>query len=165
MTNLDIGAHFWSGEHADSHTQHVPVKGTALAAQTLAGTADINTYASLPTPLTYTLTLLGSRPWLCLIHLSAFVNLSTNNAELVLALDISGMTTIAAGSNPEDRLHLLAKSPIAVGLAMSDYASVNPGATVFELKYAGSAGVISDVAMDVVPLCYFPGAPSQFAAA
>jgi hypothetical protein len=135
---------------------HAPVKGTALAAQTLAATAGITSYASLPTPLTYTLTLVGG-PWLCLFHLNAFVDIGVNNVEVALALNITGTTTIAAGSNPEDRLHVTAKSPVGAALSLSDYAVVNAGATVFELRYAATgAAVVSDVAMAIIPLGYMP---------
>jgi hypothetical protein len=135
---------------------HAPVKGSATAAQTLAATANIDTYASLPSPLVYTLTLTGG-PWLCLFSLAAFANIAVNNVELSLALDISGSVTVPAGSHPEDRLHVLAKSPVAATLSRADYAPVNAGATVFELKYAATgAATVSDVAFSVIPLGFLP---------
>ena len=129
-----------------------PAKGTALAAQALTATANINTYASLPTPLVFTVTR-ADGPWLCLFDLAAYVDIAANNVEIALALNISGATTVAAGSHSEDRLHANAKSPIGTVLSLSDYAIINRGATTFELKYAATgAATVSDVAMQIVPL-------------
>jgi hypothetical protein len=140
------------GHYAPSPGRPAPAKGTALAAQTLAATANINTYASLPTPLRFTITR-ADGPWLCLFDLSAYVDIAANNVEVALALDITGATTVPAGSHPEDRLHANAKSPIGSVLSLSDYATINNGATTFELRYAATGAVtVSDVAMQIVPL-------------
>ena len=152
MSDFDIGPHFWSSEHTNDHARHVPLKGTATAAQALAATADINTYASLPAPLKTTVSFL-SGPWECLFHLAAYVDIAANNVAVALALDFSGATTLAAGANPEDRLHVNAKSPIGSTLSLSDYAFVNPGDTVIELKYAATgAATVSDVSLNIIPL-------------
>jgi hypothetical protein len=140
------------GHYAPGLARPAPVKGTALAAQALTATANINTYASLPTPVTYTLTL-AEGPWICLFALAAYVEIAANNVEVALALNITGASTVAAGSHSEDRLHVVAKSPVGTGLSLSDYATVNKGATTFELKYAATgAATVSDVAMQIVPI-------------
>jgi hypothetical protein len=152
VTATDFGSHHWSAAHTNGHARHAPVKGTALAAQPVTATANIGTYAPLPTPVIGTLTLLGG-PWLCLFDLAAYIDIGANNVEVSLALDITGTTTVPAGSNPEDRLHVLAKSPIAATLSLADYASVNAGDTTFELKYAATgAATVSDIAMSIVPI-------------
>jgi hypothetical protein len=152
MTDFDIGGHFWSDEHTNDHARHVPLKGAATAVQPIAATGAITTYASLPTPLTTTLSFV-SGPWLCLFILTAYVDVAANNVEVALSLDFSGATVLAAGTNTEDRLHVNAKQPVGSTLSRSDYAFVNPGDTVIELKYAATgAANVSDVALAVLPL-------------
>jgi hypothetical protein len=152
MTDFDIGPHFWSVEHTNDHARHTPLKGSATAAQPITATANISTYASLPTPLTTTLSFV-SGPWVVLFILTAYVDIGANNVEVALSLDFSGATVLAAGTNTEDRLHVNAKSPVGSTLSRSDWAYVNPGDTVIELKYAATgAATVSDVALAVIPL-------------
>jgi hypothetical protein len=151
MTDVNIGAHFWSDEHLRDHVTHDPTKGTALTAQILPATTNINTYASFPAPLVGTVTTIYG-PWLALVHLAAYVDIATNNVEVALALDLTGATTTPAGSNPEDRLHVTAKSPVGSTLSLSDYATLNVGVTTVELKYAGGPATVSDVALAIIPL-------------
>jgi hypothetical protein len=159
VSDFDIGAHFWSAEHTSDHARHTPAKGTNLAVQATAATADLNTYTSFPSPLTATVSF-DSGPWLCLLILAAYVETAVNNVEVVLSLDFSGATTLAAGTNPEDRLHLNAKSPAGSTLALSDYGFLNPGDTVVELKYAATgAANVSDIALAVIPMRHQIGAP------
>jgi hypothetical protein len=150
--DINIGPHFWSVEHFGEHARHAPAKGTALAPQAVTATVDLNTYASLPTPLTAPLTMV-SGPWVALFLLSAYVDIGANNVEVALALDVSGATTVVAGANPEDRLHVQAKSPVAATLSLADYGVINQGDHVLELKYVASgAATVSDVALSVLPL-------------
>ena len=152
MSDFDIGPHFWSSEHTSDHARHAPLKGSATAAQPVATTGAITTYASLPAPLATTLSFV-SGPWVCLFILTAYVDIGANNVEVALSLDFSGATVLAAGTNTEDRLHVNAKSPVGSTLSRSDYAFVNPGDTVIELKYASTgAATVSDVALAVIPL-------------
>ena len=152
MTDFDIGAHFWSNEHTNDHARHIPLKGAATAAQPVTATGGIGSYASLPVPLTTTLSFV-SGPWVCLFILTAYVDIGANNVEVALSLDFSGATVLAAGTNTEDRLHVNAKSPVGSTLSRSDWAFVNPGDTVIELKYAATgAATVSDVALAVKPL-------------
>jgi hypothetical protein len=76
-----------------------------------------------------------------------------NNVQVALALDMSGANTVAAGSHTEDRMRVNAKSPTGATLSLVDFASVEGGDTVYELKYASTgAATVSDVAFAIVPL-------------
>ena len=157
MTSADIniGPHFWSDEHFGEHARHAPANGTALAAQTVASTGSITTYQSFPTPVTATLVMV-SGPWLVLFLLAAYVDIGANNVEVACALEVSGATTVAAGDNPEDRLHVFAKSPIAATLSLAEYVQpVYQGDNNLELKYAATgAATISDITLSAIPLSH-----------
>jgi hypothetical protein len=126
-------------------------KGKATTPQAITATANINTYASLPTPLVVAYVLPAA--WTCLFILTAFVDTTTNNVEVACSLDFSGATVLAAGTNSEDRLHVNGKSPVGITLSREDYASVNQGTTNIELKYAATgAATLSDVALAIIPI-------------
>jgi len=76
-----------------------PAKGTALAAQALTATANINTYASLPTPLVFTVTR-ADGPWLCLFDLAAYVDIAANNVEIALPPPWPPARTAKTASTP-----------------------------------------------------------------
>jgi hypothetical protein len=80
------------------------------------------------------------------------IDITVNNAEVAFALDISGMTNVAAGSQPQDRLHVVAKSPISATFSLARVRTLLDGQTVFELKYAGSSCDVEDVSFEIIPL-------------
>jgi hypothetical protein len=117
----------------------------------LPATTDINTYLSFPTPVSVTIDF-PFGDWRSLLLFSMHIDLTTNNAEVAFALDISGMTNVAAGSQPQDRLHVIAKSPISATFSLARVRTLLDGRTTFELKYAGSSCDVEDVSFEVIPL-------------
>jgi hypothetical protein len=152
VTDTDIGGHFWSDQHLGEHARHPPMKTVISTAQAVPATAGITTYASFPTPVRETLTFIGG-PWLCAVFLAAYVDIGVNNVEIALALDTAA---VPAGSKPENRLHLNAKSPAGTTLTMSEYETVNAGDITFELMHAGGAATVSDIKLAVIPLGLLP---------
>jgi hypothetical protein len=130
---------------------HLPFEKDSSATVSLPATAGITTYSSFPTPVSVT----GQFPaghWQVLFLFSAHIDITINNAECALALDFSGVTNIPAGSKPQDRLHVIAKSPISATFSLSRVAIVKQGVTTIELKYAGSAFNVEDVSLEIVPI-------------
>jgi len=129
-----------------------PYRGVSNNTQAFPGSANINTYVSLPTPLAADVSLAGAESWLCLSVLSAYVDTVNNNTEVALALNVTGATSIPAGSRPEARLHLLGKTPIAVTVSHQTTDILGPGISHVELMAAGNACNLSNVAFSVTPL-------------
>lgn len=133
----------------------VPFKNVNTAAQNLVATANITTYAPLPTPMVSNVTVIAGN-WLCLFVITVYINTTSNNTEVSLAMNVSGGTNIPAGSRTEDRLHVLAKSPIGSSINQVIWAMVNPGTNRFEVQHSGQACTISDLAFSFIPLLLLP---------
>jgi hypothetical protein len=149
--------YFGSAWHYNSH-ELLAIRGAKVdpfevdtaASVTVAATANITTYASLPTPATLNVTL--ANDWRCLFLFSLHIDLAVNNADVAAALDFSGAATIAAGSRPQDRLHVVAKSPISATFSLARVAVVPGGTTRVELMHAGDGFTMTDGSLEVVPL-------------
>jgi hypothetical protein len=133
----------------------VPFKNVNTVAQNLAATANITTYAPLPTPMVSNVVVTAGN-WLCLFVITVYINTTSNNTEVALAMNVSGGTNIPAGSRTEDRLHVLAKSPIGSSINQVVWAVVNPGSNRFEVQHSGQACTISDLAFSFIPLLLLP---------
>jgi hypothetical protein len=151
---------FLSPWHIDAHellavrgARADPVESMAIASQAVPATADINTYASFPQPVVGALDLPGNvEDWRALVLFSAHIDIAVNNADTAVALNFSGATNIPAGSQPENRLHVVAKSPISVTLSLARVVTVAAGATTVEIMHAGAACTIEDISLECVPL-------------
>jgi hypothetical protein len=133
----------------------IPFKDVNTAAQNLAATANINTYAPLPTPMVSTV-VVQAGIWLCLFVVTAYINTTVNNTEVSLAMNVSGGTNIPAGSRTEDRLHVLGKSPIGTSINQVIWAEISPGSNRFEVQHAGMVCTVSDLAFSFIPLLLLP---------
>jgi hypothetical protein len=134
-----------------------PFKDVNTAIQNVTATANITTYASMPTPIISQITFdPGQGKWLCLFVLTAYINISVNNTEVALDVNVTGHNSIPAGSHTENRLHVLGKSPVAANVNQVVYAILVPGTTQVEVQHAGGACAISDVAFSFIPLLLLP---------
>jgi len=127
-----------------------PLSDYSSGSESVPATADVTTYASMPTPVRIAVDF-GGGDWQCLFLFSAHIDITVNNAEVALALDISGANVIPAGSEPYNRIHVIAKSPISSTFSLQQYGTLLGGETDIELMHAGSACTISDVALQIVP--------------
>lgn len=88
------------------------------------------------------------------LNLSAYIDSGANSNDVALALDLSGATALAAGSNPEQVLRVGGKQPVASTLSLSYLVQFSAGQTGVEVRYSATAAGadISAVSLTVVSL-------------
>jgi hypothetical protein len=88
------------------------------------------------------------------IILSAYVDTGSNNNDVRLALDFSGATVEAAGSQPQRVIRLGGKSLVAATVTISFIESLLVGTTTVQVMYQASlvGATVSNIALSAVSL-------------
>jgi len=128
--------------------------GVQIAPGPWNGLAASAAFIPFPTPVPPVVTMNLAVAGPLLICISGYIDTVNNNNEVALGLDVTGATTIPAGSSSGQTLRLGARQATKATDSLSYVQMFNAGLTSFEARYTSqlSGTNISDMAMSAVRL-------------